>query len=96
MNYSTIPPFKIYFNLYLDQMEDNFVETCQFARQVQELVGEKKADIVPLLKQHQHKRTSSNFQLDTEPAIRLIDVSIEELQMKYNSLKKSALSTNII
>lgn len=87
MNYSNIPPFKIYFTLYKDQIEDNFAEPSQFAKQVQILVGEQNVDIVPSLKQHQCKRTTSYVQLETEPAIRLTNVSIDDLNDMYNSLR---------
>lgn len=85
MKHSTIPPLKIYFNIYKDEIEDNFVYRETFINQVKELVENNAIEPLPSFRKHAFKRTPS--QNKTEKAIQLVNISIEDLKQKFDSLK---------
>ena len=84
MEHSTIPPFKIYFNIYKDEMETNFVDRKTFKQQVKELVENNNVESIPFMLKHAYKRRLQN---NDEEAIKLTSVSIEDLKQKFDSLK---------
>lgn len=88
---STIPPFKIYFNVYKDEVYDNYVNAVQFQQQIQDLVSNKDSYFLPSMKQHTQKRKTTQQQDGNDQAIQLANISIEKLQYNYDSLKKIQL-----
>lgn len=84
---STIPPFKIYFNVYKDEVYDNYVNAVQFQQQVHDLVSHKDFYSLPSMKQHTQKRKTIQKQDDSEQAIQLANIPIDKLQEKFESLK---------
>ena len=88
---STIPPFKIYFNVYKDEVYDNYVNAVKFQQQIQDLVSNKDSYSLPSMKQHTQKRKTTKQQDGNDQAIQLANISIEKLQYNYDSLKKIQL-----
>ena len=85
MEHSTIPPFKIYFNIYKDEMEDSFVDGKTFKQQVRELAENNNIESLPFMRKHVYKHAAS--QNNDEEAIQLTSVSIEDLKQMFDSLK---------
>jgi len=83
MQHSTIPPFKIYFNMYKDEVEDIFVSKKNFINQIKSVVGNK--NCLSKLKEHNYKRKSSNKR--DNKSIALYDELIRILQEFYEGLR---------
>ena len=89
MEYSSIPPFKIYFNLHKDQIIDNYVGSKCFKNQVEELVVNHNDKVLSSLQPHDYKRVSGKKK---EAAVKLRNIPISKLNEMYDELKEISSS----
>jgi len=83
MAHSSVPPFKIYFNIYRDEVIDNFVGARDFKEQVERLYGSRDESLLPSLQPHSYKRKR---QENDESAVKLVNIPIKTLQKKFDEL----------